>query len=627
MTDLLLIAFTFLLAGVIAVPLAARFSLGSVLGYLLAGISIGPLLTSLNVDVKAVQHVAEFGVVMMLFLVGLELDPKELWQMRGRLIGLGGGQVVLTTALISLVAMSFGITWQTALAIGCVFALSSTAIVLQTLNEKGLLKSDGGQASFSVLLGQDIAVIPMLILLPALALPTLGGATESQSAEHSEWSLIANLNDWQSALVTIGAILAVIVIGNFLTSPVLRFVAMARLRELFTATALMFVIGIALLMSLVNLSPALGTFIAGVVLANSSFKHELEATIDPVKGLLLGLFFMTVGASINFELLIDQYLIILMLTALLIALKVAVLWILAVIFKVKGSDRWLLALGLAQAGEFAFVLLAFSVNNNVIPAELADTLLLVVALSMLISPGLFILHEQVFARHFYAKQHQQQDADDIDSDAKIIVAGAGRMGGMVDLMLRTAGYDTTVVDYSIERLEELESFKVRTYFGDATQPSLLQAAGIENARLLIIALDDAEQISKLARHVLKVHPHVHIVARAVNRYHVYDLYAEGCHDIISEVYDSSLRMSRAAYEALGVSFDAAEKMKDVFQNYDRDAMHTAASAYRVGVPAHKNEKYIDQVLALFETKHPAAKEAMHDIKVQDQLDKTKEERS
>ena len=628
MTDLLLIAFIFLLAGIIAVPLASRFSMGSVLGYLLAGIGIGPLLSALNVDVKAVQHVAEFGVVMMLFLVGLELDPKALWRMRGRLIGLGGGQVVLSTLVISLIAIGFGLAWQTALAVGVVFALSSTAIVLQTLNEKGLLKSDGGQASFSVLLSQDIAVIPILILLPALALPALGGTTDTQTNQHTELSLLTHLNDWQSALVTIGAILAVVVIGNFLTSPVFRFVAMARLRELFTATALMFVIGIALLMSLVNLSPALGTFIAGVVLANSAFKHELEATIDPVKGLLLGLFFMTVGASIDFQLLADQYLIILMLTGLLITVKVAVLWLLAVMFKVKGSDRWLLALGLAQAGEFAFVLLSFTVSNHVIPSDLADTLLLVVALSMLVSPALFILHEQVFARHFYAKQHQQQQAaDTIDSDAKIIVAGAGRVGGMVDLMLRTAGYDTTVVDYSIERLEELESFKVRTYFGDATQPSLLQAAGIESARLLIVALDDAEQISKLVRHVLKVHPHVHIVARAVNRYHVYDLYAEGCHDIISEVYDSSLRMSRAAYEALGVSFEAAEQMKDVFQRYDRDAMHTAASAYQVGVPPHKNQEYIEQVLALFETKHPQAKEAMHQIKAQDQAGETKAVRS
>ncbi|MBM6550199.1 cation:proton antiporter [Marinomonas ostreistagni] len=619
MTDLLLVTFIFLLAGVISVPLAARFSMGSVLGYLLAGIIIGPLLSALNVDVKAVQHVAEFGVVMMLFLVGLELDPKELWQMKGRLIGLGGGQVLLTTLAIAGLAMYFELAWPTALAVGMVFALSSTAIVLQTLSEKGLLKSDGGKASFSVLLSQDICVIPMLILMPLLALPQLGGQQASASQE-SQLSLIADLNDWQTALVTIGAVLSVIIIGNFLTRPIFRFVAMARLRELFTTTALMFVIGISLLMSLVNLSPALGTFIAGVVLANSAFKHELEANIDPVKGLLLGLFFMTVGASIDFALLADQYLVILQLVGLLLAVKMLVLWLLGAVFGVKGSDRWLLALGLAQAGEFAFVLLSFTVANNVIPADLADTLLLVVALSMLLSPGLFIVWEKIFARLFYAKQ--QRANDEIDSAAKIIVAGSGRMGGMVDLMLRTAGYETTVVDYSIERLQELESFKVRTYFGDATQPSLLQAAGIDDAQLLIVALDDAEQISKLVRHVIKAHPHVHIVARAVNRYHVYDLYAEGCHDIISEVYDSSLRMGRTAYEALGISHDAAEQMKNAFQRDDRAAMHKAASAYRTDVPAHQNNEYIDQVLKLFETQHPKTKAEMHQIKMADEAERS-----
>lgn len=619
MTDLLLIAFIFLMASVITVPLASKFSLGSVLGYLLAGIIIAPLLNILNVDVKAVQHIAEFGVVMMLFLVGLELEPKALWRMKGRLIGLGGGQVILTAALITAIALALGLAWQTSLTIGLVFSLSSTAIVLQTLNEKGLLKSDGGQASFSVLLSQDIAVIPMLIVLPMLALPELAQLTNNGAGQtHSELSLISHLSNWQASLVTIAAIIAVIFIGTVLSSPIFKFVAMARLRELFTATALLFVVGIALLMSLVNLSPALGTFIAGVVLANSVFKHELESNIEPIKGLLLGLFFITVGASINFTLLADQFLTIVMLTLALVFLKMSVLWLLAKVFKVKGSDKWLLALGLAQAGEFGFVLLSFTVTNGILSPEMADTLLLVVAMSMLISPGLFILHQTLIQQAFYAKQDHKAPKEKISNESKIIIAGSGRMGGMVDLMLRSAGYQTTVVDYSIERLKELESFKISTYFGDATQPSLLEAAGIKDTKLLVVALDESTQITRLVKHVMKHYPEVHIIARAVDRHHVYDLWAEGCRDIISETYDSSLRMGRSAYEALGVTSDAAEQMKDLFQHDDREAMRMVASAYKVGVPAHENEEYINSVLQLFETKHPETKAKLIAMREQNQ---------
>ncbi|MEM6510931.1 MAG: monovalent cation:proton antiporter-2 (CPA2) family protein, partial [Pseudomonadota bacterium] len=307
MTDFLLIAYIFLIAGIIAVPIASKFGLGSVLGYLLAGIVIGPTLTFLNVDVIAIQHFAEFGVVMMLFIVGLELEPKALWSMRKQLIGLGGGQVILSAAAFTGIGLAFGHAWQTALTIGLILSLSSTAIVLQTLSERGLLKSDGGQASFSVLLTQDIAVIPMLAFIPLLALPELAPAiadtAHASEDGHGGLSLVANLESWQAALVTLGMIALVVFGGNYLTAPIFRFVALARLRELFTATALFFVIGIALMMSLVGLSPALGTFLAGVVLANSPYKHELESNIDPFKGLLLGLFFITVGASINFQLL------------------------------------------------------------------------------------------------------------------------------------------------------------------------------------------------------------------------------------------------------------------------------------------------------------------------------------
>jgi CPA2 family monovalent cation:H+ antiporter-2 len=606
MTDFLLLAFIFLIAGVIAVPIASRLGLGSVLGYLIAGILISPVLAILHVDVVSIQHFAEFGVVMMLFLVGLELEPKLLWSMRARLIGLGGGQVALTTGAVMAVAMAFGQPWGISLAIGLVFALSSTAIVLQTLNEKGLMKSDGGQSSFSVLLFQDIAVIPMLALIPLLAIPELmeasnevagHGQTAANAGDGGEHkaglSLVDGLNGWQTALVTVGAIAAVILGGNFLTGPIFRFIAAARLRELFTATALMMVIGIALLMSLVGLSPALGTFLAGVVLANSEYRHELESDIEPFKGLLLGLFFMTVGAGINFGLLSENLGTIVGLTVGLMAIKALVLLILGRIFKLDGSDKWLFALGLAQAGEFGFVLLSFTVANAVIPAAIADQLLLVVALSMLLTPALFILYDKVIAPHF--NKTQDREADEITETSHIIIAGHGRVGGFASRMLRAAGYSPTVIDFSSKQLELLSKFGIRAYYGDATRPDLLHSAGIDDAKLFVVAIDDKEQITNLVKYVVHTHPKVHVIARAIDRDHVYDLWAAGCRDIIRETYDSSLRMGRSAYEAMGVSKEQAEKMTEAFDAVDRKAIVTMAEHYDPDIPSAENAVYVAKV--------------------------------
>ncbi len=497
MTEFLLLAFVFLVAGVIAVPIASRLGLGSVLGYLIAGIVVSPLLAVLQVDVVSIQHFAEFGVVMMLFLVGLELEPKLLWSMRMKLVGLGGGQVALTSGAVMIAAMVMGQVWSVALAVGLVLALSSTAIVLQSLGEKGLMKSDGGQSSFSVLLFQDIAVIPMLALIPLLALPELadllshgagqgdhGGAGQGDHGG-AGLSLVEGLPGWGVALVTLGAISAVYAVGNYLTGPIFRFIAAAQLRELFVATALMIVIGISLLMSLVGLSPALGTFLAGVVLANSEYRHELESDIDPFKGLLLGLFFMTVGAGINFALLFDDFALILGLTLGLMLLKIAVLFVLSVLFKLGGADRWLFSLGLAQAGEFGFVLLSFTVANAVIPAELADRLLLIVAVSMLLTPALFILYDRIIAPRFSASEEREMDK--IDTKGEIIIAGHGRVGGIVSRMLRGAGFSPTVMDYSSKQLEMLKAFDTQAYYGDATRPDLLHAAGLGEAKLLVKA--------------------------------------------------------------------------------------------------------------------------------------------
>ncbi|MEM1265018.1 MAG: monovalent cation:proton antiporter-2 (CPA2) family protein [Pseudomonadota bacterium] len=607
MTDYLFLSFVFLVAGVISVPLATRFGLGSVLGYLIAGILISPILAAFGVDVVAIQHFAEFGVVMMLFLVGLELEPKRLWEMRARLLGLGGLQVVLTALAAMAVAMLLAQPWSVALAIGLVLSLSSTAIVLQTLGEKGLLQSDGGQSSFAVLLFQDIAVIPMLALIPLLALPEL--AELATGGDHSggdhgddhgtELSLVAGLAGWQTALVTLGAIAAVIGIGTLLARPLFDFVSTARLRELFTATALLLVIGIALLMSLVGLSPALGTFLAGVVLANSEYRHELEADIDPFRGLLLGLFFMTVGAGIDFALLREGLLPIVGLTLLLIAIKAGVLYVLGFLFGLRGAALWLCTLSLAQAGEFGFVLLSFTVANAVIPQGVADQLLLIVALSMLLTPLLFIAYERFVLPRYAASEEREPDV--IEEKGTILIAGHGRFGGIVNRMARAAGLRTTVIDYSSQQLEMLRTFGFRVYFGDASRPDLLHAAGLAEAKVLVVAIDGKSQITEIVRHVTKTYPHVHVVARAIDRQHVYDLYAAGCRDIIRETYDSSLRAGRSVFEAMGYDRPAAERMRDAFSARDRQSLIEVADLYDPSVPAHQNEPYVAKVREMMET--------------------------
>ena len=598
-SEFMLTTFVLFLAGVLAVPVATRLGLGSVLGYLIAGIALSPLLHLIGADVVGLQHFAEFGVVMMLFIIGLEMSPKALWEMKSRIFALGGLQVAVTTAVVSAIAYGFNQPITVSIAIGMIFALSSTAIVNQTLNEKGLLKSDGGQASFSVLLFQDIAVIPMLVILPLLALPELQdlvahsveAASDHGPSEHGlNLNLVDHLPGWQAAIITVAAIGAVIAGGAFLTDPIFRFVSRARLRELFVMTALMIVLCIALLMSMVGMSPALGTFLAGVVMANSEFRHELESDIDPFRGIFLGIFFITVGASINFSLLSQNLSLVLGLTLGLIVLKIVILYTLARFFNVAGGDKWLFSLGLAQAGEFGFVLLSFTVANAVIPREVADILLLIVALSMLLTPALFILYDRIIAPNY--SREQTHDADEIDSDAKIIIAGHGRFGGIVNRTLSGAGFETTVVDYSSEQLSMLRSFGIRVYYGDATRHDLLKAAGIDHAQILVIAIDDKQAITQLTRHVCKSYPHVHVIARAIDRNHVYDLWSVGCRDIIRETYDSSLRTARSALEALGIKRPEAQRMIDTFDKADREIMLELADLYDINIPAVDNEPYL-----------------------------------
>jgi len=584
-------------AAVIAVPLAARLGLGSVLGYLSAGIIIGPLFGLVGTEAKDIQHFAEFGVVMMLFLIGLELEPRALWDMRRRLIGLGGLQIVLTAAGIMGASMLLGLDLRTALAVGLIFALSSTAIVLQTLDEKGLMQTSGGRSVFSVLLTQDIAVIPILALLPLLmianplvmspdgSLTRLSEPHDSQAA----FSLVEGLPGWGVTLVTLGAVITIILVGVFLTRPVFRYIHHARLREMYTALALLMVTSIAVLMSMVGLSPALGTFLAGVVLANSEFRHELESDLAPFKGLLLGLFFITVGAGIDFDLLADRPAFIFGATAAIIAIKGVVLFGLSFLFKMRGKDRWLFTLSLAQAGEFGFVLVSFSLQQGVLGAALSSTLLLIIAMSMLLTPLLFIIYDQLSKR---LQAHDTQEADEVDAQGTVIIAGIGRFGQIVNRLVQSAGFLTVVIDNDLAAVQMMRKFGFRAFFGDPTRPDLLNAAGLVDARILIVAIDDRVASVKLVTYARKMHPDLHIIARAYDRVHVYELYAAGANDMVRELFDGSLRAGRYALENLGLSeFEAAEA-EQTFFHHDRAAVRALAELWKPGIPLADNPDYV-----------------------------------
>ncbi len=601
----------YLATAVIAVPIAARLGLGSVLGYLAAGILIGPVFGLVGSETKDLQHFAEFGVVMMLFLIGLELEPRALWDMRHKLLGLGGLQVTLSTAALMGIAMAYGVPWGAALAIGLSLSLSSTAIVLQTLSEKGLMQTSGGRSVFSVLLTQDIAVIPILAFLPLLAVTLPAGLLpdgsisldpEKLEAAHNgshgshgpdgaqaAINLVQSLPAWGITLVTLGAIAAIIIVGVFFTRPVFRFIHSANLREMYTALALLIVVGISFLMTIVGLSPALGAFLAGVVLASSEFRHELETDLEPFKGLLLGLFFITVGAGINFALLFGDWALIIGMALLVILVKGAVLYGLALAFKIKGRDRWLFALGLAQAGEFGFVLVSFSVATNVMPTDIAETLLLVIALSMLITPLLFILYDVISRR---SGDNSPLEPDDIDTQGPVIIAGVGRFGQIVNRLVQASGFQTVVLDHNPETIAVMRRFGFKAFLGDPTRPDILRKAGLSEARVLVVALDDPKAAIKLIEYARKERPDIHIIARAFDRTSVYQQFRAGANDIVREMFDSSLRAGRYVLENMGLSeFEAAEAQR-MFYAHDRASLRDLAELWDPEIPAAQNKAYV-----------------------------------
>lgn len=593
MNELLIESFVYLAAAVIAVPLSKKLGLGSVLGYLIAGIVIGPMIGLVGEEAQDIQHVAEFGVVMMLFLVGLELEPEKLWSLRHKLFGLGGLQVGITTVVCMALGLVFDQPWTIALAIGLVVSLSSTAIVLQTLNERGLMSTQGGQSTFSVLLFQDIAVIPMLALVPLLAIPELAGNTTDA---HHNSNLLTDLPGWLKALVTLAAVGSIVIGGTFLSKPIFRYIANARLQEIFTAFALLLVVGIAALMNLIGLSPALGTFLAGVVLANSEYRHELESNLEPFKGLLLGLFFITVGAGVDFELLFAEFAKIFGLTMCVIGLKCIVLLGLGKLFRLKGADQWLFALGLAQAGEFGFVLLSFMTQNSVLPPDIADQLLLVIALSMLLTPLLFIVLDKVIFPKVTAEE--EREMDQIEEHRPIILAGHGRYGQIISRLLMACGHQPTIIDLDVVSIEGFTRFGIKTYFGDASRPEMLEAAGISKAKLLVVAIDDKERAIKVVSTARKLNPDLPILARAYDRPHTYDLYSAGANSIVRETFDSAVRTGRLALEKVGIDADIAQEVAGRFFDLDRSGVAKLASLHDPSLPRFANEKAIEVALRL-----------------------------
>ncbi|MEX0971370.1 MAG: cation:proton antiporter [Paracoccaceae bacterium] len=597
MDSILYQAFIYLAAAVVAVPLARRLGFGSVLGYLVAGLVIGPVIGLVGAETADLQHFAEFGVVMMLFVIGLELEPRALWAMRKALIGLGGMQIVITTLLISLIAWSQGIMPSVSIAIGITLALSSTAIVMQTLDEKQLARTDGGRSAFFVLLMQDIAVIPALALLPLLAIPgleimaALSGQEAAHGNETQEW--IASQSPFIASAIVLGAVALVAVVGVFLVGPLFRYIALSKMREIFIAAALLLVIAIALLMTAVGLSPALGTFMAGVLLANSAYKHQLEADIEPIKGLLLGLFFITVGAGINTGLLWEKLWVILSITIALMVLKFAVLWLVGWGFGLRGRTQLLFALSLAQAGEFGFVMIGFALQAHVMARPLAELLGLVVALSMFLTPVLFILFDRMVLR--MASTQLPEDDRPVMPEGKIIVAGLGRFGQVVNRLLLMNGHPTTVIDGNAEAVHRMRQLGVKAFLGDVTRPELLIAAGIAEAAAVVVAIDDADKAVKIVEFIRQNYPKVHVVARARSRHDVYRLYAAGARDIVRETFDSSVRAGKYTLRAMGVHPYDAERAADEFVREDRQMLLEMASDWDPKLQLHENPALLARI--------------------------------
>jgi monovalent cation:proton antiporter-2 (CPA2) family protein len=543
-------ALLFLALVVVAVPLFKRLGLGSVLGYLVAGVLIGPHGLRLIPDVEEVGHLAELGVVLLLFLIGLELQPQRLWELRTRVFGVGGAQVALSGAVLAVGALALGLSWQAALVAGVGLSLSSTAFALQLLGERNQLATPMGQTAFGILLFQDLAVIPLLAVLPLLA-PSGGRVDPS----------------WVPLAKALGLVVLVVLVGRTLLRPAFRLLASARSQEVFTASALLAALGTAVLTSAVGLSPALGAFMAGVLLADSEYRHELEADIEPFRGLLMGMFFVSVGMSVALELLLQRPLLIAGLVLGMSALKIATIGALG--RRVLGAwpPAWELGVILGQGGEFAFVIFGLAVSYGILPGPLRDTLVLVVSLSMALTPLLTLAHDRLLAPRLRTRDDRPYDRG-VEQDTPVIIAGFGRFGQVVGRVLRARGIPFTAMDADPAQIDFLKRYGNKVFYGDASRLDLLRAARADKAQVFVLAIDDVQASLRTAREVQEHFPHLTVFARARNRAHAYQLLELGITHVIRETFLSSLELTGDVLQGLGFSFSEARSTLDRFREHD-----------------------------------------------------------
>ena len=566
-------------AAVVAVPLFKRLGLGSVLGYLAAGLAIGPYGLAVVTDSHSIIHIAEFGVVMFLFVIGLEMKPSHLWGLRRQIFGLGSLQVVISAILLTMVGVLFGASWAVSFVCASGFVLTSTAIVMQVLGERQELASPRGQRIVSILLFEDLLIVPLLAIVEFLAPGTPDGAAHATPL----WQTIG------IALLSLGALVAA---GLWVLNPLFRVLAASRAREVMTAAALLVVLGSGLLMEMGGLSMAMGAFVAGVLLSESSFRHQLEADIEPFRGLLLGLFFLGVGMSLDLKVVAENWGIIVSGVIALMVVKGLCVYGVARLARSNHADALDRALLMAQGGEFAFVLYSAAANAGVIDATVNANMTAIIVLSMAITPLILILH-----RRFGTQPAQTREADTFDEHHPILVVGMGRFGQIVNSMLQMSGHSTTIIDLDPTTVAGFNRYGTKTHFGDASRPELLLAAGIENTRLLVIAIDNREQALSIARFAREVNPNIDIVARAYDRLHTFDLYQAGADEIVRETFDAAIRAGKRALERLGMSRDDAEKVGKIFYRHDRHGMIEQARVYDPTLGPFKNKQMAELVMA------------------------------
>lgn len=576
--SLFVAAFVYLLAAVVSVSIFKKLGLSSVLGYLVAGVVIGPFgLGFVGSEGEDVRSFAEFGVVMMLFLIGLELKPSLLWRLRWPILGLGGGQVVLTTGAFTVIGIALGLDWRIALTIGMAFTLSSTVIALQALQEQGQMNGSGGRSGFAVLLFQDIAVIPMLAVIPLLATMPVEAPADAADAGNAVQAWLATQPGWVNTVMVLLAVVGIILAGRYLLRPVLRVVAQSGVREAFVALALVLVIGIALLMSSLGVSAAMGTFLAGVVLADSEYRHELEADIEPFKGLLLGVFFIAVGASIDFGLVAENPGTVAGTVIGLIVVKIAVLMFLGALAKLILDQRFLFSFSIAAGSEFAFVVLGFALTSGVMSGDMAQILIASVALSMAMAPILMIIYDKVLRVKFGTKVSEEKEADEVDQDSPVILAGVGRFGNFIARMLIAQKIPVTVIDGDADHVEFLRKLGIKTFYGDVSRPELLHSAGAADAKLLIIAIDDEGQIAQLLQTVEKHFPDLEVMVRGLSRQHEYEMIESGVSTVVHQHAGSAIFLAEKALCKLGYRCHQSTRIAKAFAKHDLESTHATAS--------------------------------------------------